>query len=159
MNRAEIAATLKDATVSYWSHKRFSCFTEIAVNRWGKLRADVLAVNLRGHVVLCEIKSSRADYVSDNKWHKYKDYADTMYFVMPKSVYLKLETRLKKDLKHTGIGVFILDPDTGYLKNVISARKYPINDDIRWELVIRMAWRSGESRRTRRQRRRHYGIE
>lgn len=156
MTRSEITALLKDATLSYWAHKRYSCFNEIAVNRWGKLRADVLAVSMKGEVVLSEVKSSRADYLGDTKWREYTKYCDRMYFVLLPKTFHSLKVQLLKDLKGSGVGVMVLDPTTGYLSNVISAKRQTLEEDIRWSLVIRMAWRSGISRRTRSRRIRHF---
>lgn len=157
MTRSEITAILKDATISHFSHKKYSCFNEIAVNRWGKLRADILALSFRGNIIMAEIKSARADYVADLKWRSYLDYCDRFFFVMTQSVYERLKTRLRVDLKGTGVGVLILDPNTGYLRSVMSSRLQTLSDDTRWTLLIRMAWRSGISCRTVR-RKRYRGI-
>jgi hypothetical protein len=46
-------------------------------------RADVMAVDLKGGVVIVEIKSSPADYLSDGKWPEYRDYCDSLYFAIP----------------------------------------------------------------------------
>jgi len=156
MTRSEIAAILKDAVHSYWAHKRYSCFSEIAVCSWGKLRADVLALNLRGQIILSEIKSSKADYVADKKWRKYLDYCDRMYLVMPSKTFRALKVQLLEDLRGTGVGVMVLDPVSGYLTNAIPAKLRNLDDQTRFTLITRMAWRNGVSRRFRRRRVRHF---
>ncbi len=156
MTRAEITSVLKDATISYWSHKNYSCYNEIAVNSWGKLRADVLSLNLKGVIVLNEIKSSKSDYLTDCKWKSYLSYCDRMFFVMTTKTFLSLKAHLSLDLKGTGIGVLILDTNTGYLKSAISSKSQGLAEEIRQKLIIRMAWRNGTSRRTRRRRVRHF---
>ncbi len=47
-------------------------------------RADVLAVGPgRGEIVIVEIKSSRADFLSDRKWREYRPWCDRFYFAIP----------------------------------------------------------------------------
>lgn len=46
-------------------------------------RADVLALDLKGSILIVEIKSSPADYRSDSKWPEYRDYCDQLYFAIP----------------------------------------------------------------------------
>ena len=156
MDRPAITQTLLAAANSYWTHKRYSCFTEIAVNRWGKLRADLISLKMDGTVVLSEIKSCKSDYLTDNKWRSYLSFCDRFYFVMSLKTFRLLKTQLAVDLKGTGAGVMVLDPNTGYLKSVVPARLQDLQGDTRWSLVIRMAWRTGVSRRTVRRRTRHF---
>lgn len=156
MTRTEVTSMLRDATISYWSHKNYSCYSEIAVNSWGKLRADVLSLNMKGLIVLNEIKSSKSDYLTDCKWKSYLPYCDRMFFIMTFKTFVSLRIKLALDLKGTGIGVMILDPTTGYLKSVISSKSQNLSEETRQKLIIRMAWRNGVSRRTRRRRVRHF---
>ena len=46
-------------------------------------RADVIALGRKGEIWIIEIKSSPADYLSDSKWHHYKDFCDRFYFAIP----------------------------------------------------------------------------
>ena len=46
-------------------------------------RADVIAINLKGRIVIVEIKSSPADYRSDGKWPEYWSFCDRLYFAVP----------------------------------------------------------------------------
>jgi hypothetical protein len=46
-------------------------------------RADVIAVDLKGAILIVEIKSSPADYRADGKWREYRDYCDHLYFAIP----------------------------------------------------------------------------
>jgi hypothetical protein len=43
-------------------------------------RADVVALDDRGEIVIVEIKSSRADFVSDRKWGDYREFCDRFFF-------------------------------------------------------------------------------
>lgn len=143
-----IADSLKAASMSYFLKKGYACFSEIGVNSWGKLRADVLCLNLKCHLVLCEIKSSVQDYSTDSKWKNYLEYSNQMYFIFTEAVYLKLAERLKTDLNGTGVGVLILDSKTGYLRSVKSANNRKMIGKIKKDIVVRMAWRNGVSKRT-----------
>jgi len=45
-------------------------------------RADVLALGPDGSAWIVEIKSSIADFRSDQKWHEYRDYCDALLFAV-----------------------------------------------------------------------------
>jgi len=45
-------------------------------------RLDVMAVGRDGRLVAVEVKSCRADYLTDRKWRDYLDYADEFYFAV-----------------------------------------------------------------------------
>lgn len=143
-----VADGLKDAAQSYFLKKGYACFSELGVNSWGKLRADVLCLNLKCHIVLCEIKSSVQDYTTDNKWKGYLEYCNKMYFIFTEQVYEKLKPKLEKDLKGTGVGVLVLDTISGYLKAVAPASERKMLGKTKKNIVVRMAWRNGVSKRT-----------
>ena len=44
------------------------------------LRVDVLAVGPKGEIWIIECKSSRADFISDNKWMGYLDWCDEFFW-------------------------------------------------------------------------------
>ncbi len=46
-------------------------------------RADVLALNRDGHVILIEIKTSEVDFRADAKWPQYLPFCDAFYFAVP----------------------------------------------------------------------------
>ncbi len=46
-------------------------------------RADLMGIDARGHVVIVEIKVSRADLLGDGKWPDYLDYCDRFYWGLP----------------------------------------------------------------------------
>ena len=46
-------------------------------------RADLMAIDSRGHIVIVEIKVSRADLMGDGKWPDYLDYCDRFYWAVP----------------------------------------------------------------------------
>jgi hypothetical protein len=47
-------------------------------------RADILGLGKTGELIIIEIKRSVADFRSDRKWHNYREFADRLYFAVPK---------------------------------------------------------------------------
>lgn len=45
-------------------------------------RVDVAALGKDGRIAFVEVKSSLADFRSDDKWHTYLEYCDTFYFAV-----------------------------------------------------------------------------
>ncbi|MET1026293.1 MAG: MmcB family DNA repair protein [Dongiaceae bacterium] len=43
-------------------------------------RADLIAIDDRGEIVIVEIKSSRIDFVTDRKWRDYLEFCDRFFF-------------------------------------------------------------------------------
>lgn len=54
------------------------CLAEMPL-RSGR-RADLMGVDARGHIVIVEIKVSRADLMGDAKWPDYLDHCDRFYW-------------------------------------------------------------------------------
>ena len=46
-------------------------------------RADIMAINGRGEILIVEIKVSAADLLGDRKWHHYRDFADRFAWAVP----------------------------------------------------------------------------
>ena len=46
-------------------------------------RADMVAIDPKGRLVIVEIKVSRADLLGDGKWTDYLDYCDLFYWAVP----------------------------------------------------------------------------
>jgi hypothetical protein len=46
-------------------------------------RADVLALDAKGRIVIVEIKTSEADFRADTKWPDYLEFCDFFYFAVP----------------------------------------------------------------------------
>lgn len=53
-------------------------------------RADLLAVDARGRLLIVEIKTSAADYRADRKWREYLDDCDLFAFAVPANFPLAL---------------------------------------------------------------------
>ena len=58
-------------------------------------RADLVALDDKGLIIIFEIKSSIADFQSDTKWDEYKPFCDKFYFAthpdVPKEIFPKTE--------------------------------------------------------------------
>ena len=46
-------------------------------------RADMMAIDARGQLIIVEIKVSRADLMGDCKWTDYLEYCDLFYWAVP----------------------------------------------------------------------------
>ena len=46
-------------------------------------RADIMALDAAGHLIIVEIKGSRADLMGDMKWPDYFDYCDRYFWAVP----------------------------------------------------------------------------
>ena len=49
-------------------------------------RADLMAVDPKGHLTIVEIKVSKADLVGDLKWREYLNYCDRFFWAVPQSL-------------------------------------------------------------------------
>jgi hypothetical protein len=49
-------------------------------------RADMMAIDAKGQLVIVEIKVSKADLVGDGKWTDYLDYCDRFYWAVPSAL-------------------------------------------------------------------------
>ena len=56
-------------------------------------RADLAALDRTGAITLVEVKSCRADFRSDRKWHDYLPYCDRFYFAVGRDFPLELLPR------------------------------------------------------------------
>jgi len=151
-SRSHVTTALKEAATSYWLKKGYSCYLEIAVLPWGKMRADMLGLNMKADLVMCEVKSSVADYRTDKKWQNYLEYSDRLYFVFSSDVYLKLQDEYA-EFKRLGVGVLVLSETTGYLECKIQAKRRAIAGKVRKNIIVRMAFRHGISKRKNRRKR------
>lgn len=64
-------------------------------------RADVLAVDEAGTVLIVEVKSSVADFRSDHKWPEYREWCDAFYFAVDEA--------FPTDLIPDGCGLMVAD--------------------------------------------------
>lgn len=153
--RQEITKILSQAAVHYLVKKGFSVSQEIGLNNWGRRRADLLALNLKGEIIICEVKSCREDFTADKKYEQYLPFCNKMYFVISDASKSWMQKHVPH-LKKLGIGVLALT-DSGYCKVRVSAKSRVIDPPTHLSIVIRLAWRGGAfSKRTVTRRQRLY---
>jgi hypothetical protein len=46
-------------------------------------RADLMGINVKGEIIVVEIKCTRADLLGDQKWPEYLDYCDRFFWAVP----------------------------------------------------------------------------
>lgn len=149
---------LTRAAVHYWAHKRYSCHIEFGIEKWGKKRLDVLTLNTSGLLIGCEVKSCVADYRTDTKWRSYLPYVNKLYMVFSEKLYSnsKFMKKVGPELKQEGVGILVLSEKNGLVYVAKNAKSREVNSDVLQSMLLRMAWRGGESRRTIPRRKRLY---
>jgi hypothetical protein len=82
--QSETALLVARGTRRLLRRLNFSTLTELPLIS-GR-RADIVALSSNGSIFIVEIKSSLADFRSDNKWQDYRTYCDRFFFAIPESV-------------------------------------------------------------------------
>lgn len=62
---------------------RHDCVALAEVPLDGGRRADLMAIDARGNIVIVEIKVSRADLIGDGKWPDYLAHCDRFFWAVP----------------------------------------------------------------------------
>lgn len=93
------AAMLAQGVTRVFKGLNFVSITEFTLANYR--RADVCALGPRGEIVIVEIKSSVADFRSDNKWTEYAPFCDKFYFAVGHS--------FPKDLIPDTVGLIVAD--------------------------------------------------
>lgn len=138
------ANLIKSSVQRYFTKKCYAVNAEVGLNKGGALRADLLAVNMRGEVVVIEVKSSVADFKSDKKWWHYVDFCSRLYFAVDEKTYTKIH-----DLIPKGFGIIVVDGSgKAWVKQ--TASRMEIDADTRLNLVIRLAFRNADFNRYKR---------
>ena len=144
--RAEVTQALTKAAVGHFVKLRYGVYTELGLARGGTFRADVIALNYRKHIVICEIKSCYADWAADTKWLVSLDFCDRYYLVFSQAVWETHELQIRPSIKGRGAGVLVLDSTTGFLRSVVPASTLEFTED-RDDLILRMAFRGDFTKR------------
>ncbi len=66
-----------------FAERGFACLTEFTTR--DGLRMDVCALGPKGEIWCVEVKSSRADFSADSKWHGYPGWCDRFFFAVAES--------------------------------------------------------------------------
>ena len=75
-----LAGDLARGVMRVYGEMGQSCIAELPLGN-GR-RVDVMALNRGGLLTIVEVKTSLADYRSDNKWREYLPYCDAFYFAV-----------------------------------------------------------------------------
>ena len=89
------------ALMRYQIDSGFACLPEFSL-KTGR-RPDICCLGKDGKIILIEVKSSIADFKSDNKWHEYCEWADEFYFAVGDDFPLELLPEAEQ------CGIFITD--------------------------------------------------
>ena len=68
---------------------RHDCTAIAEVPLDGGRRADLMALDVRGQIVIVEIKVSRADLLGDCKWNEYLAHCDRFFWAVPEGFDLR----------------------------------------------------------------------
>lgn len=136
-----LADVMKATLAKRYKAKHRAVFFEIGVVSGGKLRADVLALAMNGHIVIVEVKSSVADFRTDKKMEGYLPYCNQFYLAVTKPVYEKIKDRFTIE----GAGVFILSEDGRSILKVKAAKNYEVDQEVSYNLAIRAAFRNSDT--------------
>nr|WP_155006500.1 MmcB family DNA repair protein [Sphingomonas hengshuiensis] len=68
---------------------RHDCVAIAEVPLDGGRRADLMALDSRGNIVIVEIKVSRADLLGDSKWTEYLPHCDRFFWAVPQGFDLR----------------------------------------------------------------------
>lgn len=118
--------------------RRLASLTEFTLKS-GR-RADVIALDGAGEIAIVEVKSSRADFVSDAKWADYLEFCDRFYFAVP--------PEFPRELLPGGCGLIVAD---GYGAEILrDAPAERLHASRRRAVMLRFA-RTASQRLTRRE--------
>ena len=147
MNRKEVTKVLTEAASHYFITKMFSVFYEFGVGYRGQRRLDLLCLNPKMDFIGVEVKSCKLDYTTDSKWLEYLPFTNKLYLMIPPSLMASdFYQQILADTKPHGIGIMSLT-EYGNVYVVQNAKYREIDDLVCGRLLMKMAWRGGQSRR------------
>jgi len=97
-------------------------------------RADVVALDADGRVLIVEVKSALADYRADGKWREYLPYCDAFAFAVGES--------FPRDVLPPDCGLMIADPWGAEVVRLMTLA--PLHPARRRGLTLRFARAAGE---------------
>lgn len=92
-------------------------------------RADIVALNEAGEIVIVEIKSSRADFRADRKWPEYRAFCDRFFFAVTAD--------FPRDILPAECGVILADRHGGAILR--EAPAMPLNGNRRRAQILQIA--------------------
>lgn len=97
-------------------------------------RFDVIGYGLDGQVIIIEAKASIEDFRADDKFHKYLEYCNSMYFIFKEGIYMWHEYEIYKKIKEYNIGVLIEKGNNAVVK--VSSGTWNMNEDRKHILIF-----------------------
>lgn len=94
-----------------------------------KRRADIVALNGAGEIVIVEIKSCRADFRADQKWPDYLDFCDRFYFAVA--------PEFPREILPAECGLIVADRHGGAILRETNAT--PLNGNRRRAQILQIA--------------------
>ncbi len=76
----ERAALIRRAAARLCVQLGWAPLHEVTLPNWR--RADILALRPDGGFACIEVKSGLRDFLTDAKWHEYRDFSDALYFAV-----------------------------------------------------------------------------
>ena len=150
LSRKDTAPHIKNLIQKFYARKNFSSHFEIGVVPRGSYQADIVALNMKRHILIIEVKSCWADFQTDNKkgkWRNYLQYCDQFYFAFTLEIWDKVKDRVLPIIKDSGAGVIVVPSDAKSYRSVRvvkPARKDLLDDDTRLWLVTKLACKAGQ---------------
>ena len=149
LSRKDTAPHIKNLIQKFYARKNFSSLFEIGVVPRGSYQADIVALNMKRHILIIEVKSCWADFQTDNKkgkWRNYLQYCDQFYFAFTLEIWDKVKDRVLPIIKDSGAGVIVVPSDAKSYRSVRvikPARKDLLDDDTRLWLLTKLACKAG----------------
>jgi len=130
LNAAEplVAAAISRGVMRLFANLGFAAVAEFPLRPAGR-RADIVALNAAGEIVIVEIKSCRADFRADQKWPEYRDFCDRFFFAV--------NTDFPRDILPAECGLIIADAHGGAILR--EAPVSPLNGNRRRAQILKIA--------------------
>lgn len=144
LSRKQVVEIVRSGLHQYWIPKLYSIYHEVGCCKKGRLRFDMLALNMKRHIVGLEIKSCYADFSSDKKWRQYLGYCDQFYFCVHTSLWATHERQIREAIEGSGAGVLVCSDGHALVR--VRAKKLDRDYQNRYWLISKLMWLGGVSR-------------
>ena len=134
--RAEVAPLIVNLLKKQFTKKKMAVFSELGLNKRGRLRADILALSMSSIITIVEVKSSEADFKADNKWELYLPFCNRFYFAVPEGLKLNVPK---------GIGIIAVNT-TGKMRVIQKCKFRSIkSEEVKQNILVRCAFRNSDN--------------
>ena len=100
--KREKVNALKLACAMWLSKNGFWPFYEVILDANQHLRADIYAISNKFEAVIVEVKSSKEDFTSDDKWKRYLPYCSKFYFAADSETIQAIRAEVEDDFPDIG---------------------------------------------------------